>query len=317
MVNPQIGETVADFACGTGGFLVSALKYMEQQIKDTETTEKLKHSFYGVEKKSLPYLLCTTNMLLHDINEPMIIRGNSLEKNVRDYEENDKFDVILMNPPYGGTEKKSVQANFPQELRDSETADLFITEILYRLKDNGKVGIVLPDGFLFGEDNTKVAIKKKLIGECNLHTIIRLPGSIFAPYTSIATNLLFFDKTGPTKEIWFYRMDIPEGYKAFSKTKPVELKHLDSIIDWWNNRVEIKDKKEDDSLTETWKSKKYTIDEIINLNYNLDQCGYPKKEEAILSPKETMDNFIAKREKLEKELDLKLQEIIKMIGEIK
>ena len=317
MIDPQIGLTVADFACGTGGFLVSALNYMKEQANDTELNEILNKSFYGVEKKSLPYLLCTTNMLLHDVNEPNIIRGNSLEKNVRDYEEKDKFDIILMNPPYGGTEKKSVQQNFPTELRDSETADLFMVEILYRLKQNGKVGIVLPDGFLFGNDNTKVNIKKKLMEECNLHTIIRLPGSIFSPYTSIATNLLFFDKTGPTKETWFYRMDLPDGYKAFSKTKPVELKHMQHIIDWWNNRIEIKDLKDDESLNETYKSKKFTIQEISNLNYNLDQCGYPVKEEIILSPKETMDNFISKREKLEIQLDCKLKEIIELIGDLK
>ena len=317
MIDPQIGQTVADFACGTGGFLVSALNHMKEQANDTELNEILNKSFYGVEKKSLPYLLCTTNMLLHDVNEPNIIRGNSLEKNVRDYEEKDKFDIILMNPPYGGTEKKSVQQNFPTELRNSETADLFMVEILYRLKQNGKVGIVLPDGFLFGNDNTKVNIKKKLMEECNLHTIIRLPGSIFAPYTSIATNLLFFDKTGPTKETWFYRMDLPVEYKAFSKTKPVELKHMQPIIDWWNNRIEIKDLKDDESLTETYKSKKFTIEELSNLNYNLDQCGYPVKEDIILSPKETMNNFINKRESLEKQLDEKLTEIIKLIGDVK
>lgn len=317
MVDPKIGQTVADFACGTGGFLVSALNHMKEQANDTESNEILKKSFYGVEKKSLPYLLCTTNMLLHDVNEPNIIRGNSLEKNVRDYEEEDKFDIILMNPPYGGTEKKSVQQNFPTELRDSETADLFMVEILYRLKQKGKVGIVLPDGFLFGNDNTKVAIKKKLMEECNLHTIIRLPGSIFAPYISIATNLLFFDKTGPTQETWFYRMDLPEGYKAFSKTKPVELNHMQPIIDWWNNRIEIKDPKDDESLTETYKSKKFTLEELSNLNYNLDQCGYPVKEEIILSPKETMDNFISKREELEKQLDDKLKKIIELMGDLK
>lgn len=317
MVNPKIGESIADFACGTGGFLVSALNYMKEDVSNTTSNDKLQRSFYGVEKKSLPYLLCTTNMLLHDINEPQIIRGNSLETNVRDYEEKDKFDVILMNPPYGGTEKKSIQQNFPTELRNSETADLFMVEILYRLKNNGRVGIVLPDGFLFGTDNTKVAIKSKLLDECNLHTIIRLPGSIFAPYTGIATNLLFFDKTGPTKEIWFYRMDLPNGYKAFSKTKPVELKHFNKVIEWWNNRQEIKDKKEDESLSETFKSKKFTIDEIKELNYDLDQCGFPIEEQVILSPKETMNNFIEKREKLEKELDKKLDEIMSLIGDVK
>lgn len=317
MVDPKIGESVADFACGTGGFLVSALNHMKESAEDTSSNEELKKSFYGVEKKSLPYLLCTTNMLLHDINEPNIIRGNSLEKNVRDYDEEDKFDVILMNPPYGGTEKKSVQQNFPSELRNSETADLFMVEILYRLKQNGRVGIVLPDGFLFGQDNTKIAIKRKLMEECNLHTIIRLPGSIFAPYTSIATNLLFFDKTVSTKEIWYYRMDLPEGYKAFSKTRPVELKHFNKVVEWWNNRIEIKDEKDDESLTETWKAKKFTFEEIVKLNYNIDQCGYPVKEDVILSPKETMDNFIKKREFLEKQLDEKLSEIIALIGDLR
>ena len=317
MVNPKIGETIADFACGTGGFLVSALNHMKESAEDTSSNEELKKSFYGVEKKSLPYLLCTTNLLLHDINEPMIIRGNSLEKNVRDYEDSDKFDVILMNPPYGGTEKKSVQQNFPTELRNSETADLFMVEILYRLKENGKVGIVLPDGFLFGTDNTKIAIKKKLMNECNLHTIIRLPGSIFAPYTSIATNLLFFDKTGPTKEIWFYRMDMPDGYKAFSKTKPVEIKHMHSIMEWWTNREELKDVKEDGALNETWKSKCYSKEEIEKSSYNLDRCGYPVKEDIILSPMETMNNFITKRESLEKQLDEKLKKIMQLIGDIK
>lgn len=317
MVDPKIGESVADFACGTGGFLVSALNHMKESAEDTSSNEELKKSFYGVEKKSLPYLLCTTNMLLHDINEPNIIRGNSLEKNVRDYEEEDKFDVILMNPPYGGTEKKSVQQNFPPELRNSETADLFMVEILYRLKQNGRVGIVLPDGILFGIDNTKTAIKKKLLEECNLHTIVRLSASVFAPYASIATNLLFFDKTGPTKELWIYRMDIPEGYKAFSKTKPIELKHFEPVIEWWNNRIEIKDEKIDESLKETWKAKKFTIEEIEKLNYNLDQCGYPVKENIILSPQETINNFINNREKLEKELDEKLKSIIELIGELK
>ena len=317
MVDPKVGQSVADFACGTGGFLVSALNHMKKDITDTKQNEILSKSFYGVEKKPLPYLLCTTNMLLHDINEPMIIHGNSIEKNVRDYEEDDKFDIILMNPPYGGTEKKSVQQNFPEQLRNSETADLFMVEILYRLKENGKVGIVLPDGFLFGNDNTKVNIKKKLLEECNLHTIIRLPGSIFAPYTPIATNLLFFDKTGSTSEVWFYRMDLPKGYKAFSKTKPVEIKHMQSIIEWWNNRIEIEDQKKNESMSVTWKAKKYTIDEIKELNYNLDQCGYPVEEEVILSPKETMDNFIERREKLEKQLDEKLEKIIKLVGDIK
>ncbi len=302
MVDPKIGESVADFACGTGGFLVSALNHMKESAEDTSSNEELKKSFYGVEKKSLPYLLCTTNMLLHDINEPNIIRGNSLERNVRDYEENDKFDIILMNPPYGGTEKKSIQQNFPTELRDSETADLFIVEILYRLKENGKVGIVLPDGFLASVDSTKVAIKKKLMEECKLHTIVRLPGSIFAPYTPIATNLLFFDKTGSTDGIWYYRMDLPKDYKAFSKTKPVELKHFNDVINWWDNRKDIKDEINSDDDNTYWKSKYIPMDEIINNGYNLEYCNYPVKIEKVLNPKDTINTFIDERESLENEL---------------
>lgn len=273
MVDPKIGESVADFACGTGGFLVSALNHMKETVNNTASNETLQHSFYGVEKKSLPYLLCTTNMLLHDINEPQIIRGNSLEKNVRDYEEKDKFDVILMNPPYGGTEKKSVQQNFPTELRNSETADLFMVEILYRLKENGRVGIVLPDSFLDGTDNTKISIKKKLLSECNLHTIIRLPNSVFKPYASVPTNLLFFDKTNSTSEIWYYRLDLPKGYKAFSKTKPIELKHFNDVVSWWSNRQEIKDETVDES-DNSWKAKKVSINEIINNNYDMVQWNY-------------------------------------------
>lgn len=318
MVNPKVGDTVADFACGTGGFLVSALKHMTQNDSaDTiESNKKLQSAFYGVEKKPLPYLLCTTNMLLHDINDPEIIHGNSLEKNVRDYDEKDKFDIILMNPPYGGNEKKAIQSNFPRELADSETADLFIVEIMYRLKKGGRCGIVLPDGLLFGGDNTKTAIKKKLLEEFNLHTIIRLPGSIFAPYTSIATNLLFFDNTHPTKEVWFYRMDMPEGYKAFSKTRPVELKHLAPIEKWWNDRKEVEDEKKSDDSPVTYKAKAYTVAEIADHNYNLDLCGFPQEEKVILSPEETIKNFIEKREALEKEIDQKLEEL-KQLLEIK
>lgn len=316
MVMPKIGESVADFACGTGGFLVSALNYMKEEVTNTSSNEKLQKSFYGVEKKSLPYLLCTTNLLLHDINEPQIIRGNSLMKNVRDYEEKDKFDVILMNPPYGGTEKKSVQQNFPTELRNSETADLFMVEILFRLKDNGRVGIVLPDSFLDGSDSTKIAIKKKLLEECNLHTIIRLPNSVFKPYASVPTNLLFFDKTSKTKEIWYYRLDLPDGYKAFSKTKPIELKHFNDVIQWWDNRTEIKDEIiNDNNDMNSWKSKKVPIEEIVKNNYSLNFCGYPIEKEVILSPKETVNDFITKRENLEKILDEKINLILDLIGD--
>lgn len=307
MVKPQLGQKVADFACGTGGFLVSALKYMESQIKTVEDRKIYDSSVFGIEKKALPHLLCITNLLLHDIDEPRVMHSNSLEKNVREYKEEDRFDVILMNPPYGGSEKDAVKVNFPMELRSSETADLFMSVIMYRLKRDGKAAIVLPDGFLFGTDNAKVAIKEKLLNEFNLHTVIRLPHSVFAPYTSITTNILFFDKTEPTQETWFYRMDMPEGYKNFSKTKPIKLEHLEPIVNWWNNRKEI-------SIDGFYKAKKYTTEEIKALGYNLDLCGFPNIEEEILEPDELINNYKVKRESLNAKINNILAEIEAMLG---
>ena len=238
MIQPKLGESIADFACGTGGFLTSALKVLVKQLETVEDRTIYSNSVYGIEKKALPFLLCATNMLLHDIDNPKIIHGNSLEKNVRDYKESDRFDVVLMNPPYGGNEKDAVKQNFPAELRSSETADLFMTVIMYRLKKNGRCAIILPDGFLFGTDNAKMAIKEKLMSEFNLHTIIRMPHSVFAPYTSITTNILFFDHTGPTKETWFYRLDMPEGYKNSPKRKPMKRENLAPAIECGNTRKE-------------------------------------------------------------------------------
>lgn len=308
MVNPKLGERVADFACGTGGFLTSTLKYLESSKKTAEDIEKYNKTVYGIEKKPMPYLLCITNMLIHDVDEPMVYHDNTLEKNVRDYTEKDKFDIILMNPPYGGSEKDAVKNNFPSELRSSETADLFMNVIMYRLKKNGRCAVIIPDGFLFGEDNAKVNIKTKLLNEFNLHTVIRMPHSVFAPYTSITTNILFFDNTRPTEETWFYRMDMPEGYKNFSKTKPIQLEHFNPVIEWWNNREEII---EDDFL----KAKKYTKKELEDMHYNLDLCGYPHEEEEILEPKELIRQFKEKRENLNIEIEQTLAKILEILDE--
>ncbi len=302
MVNPQLGEQIADFACGTGGFLTSALKHLTPQIKTVADKETYCSCVYGIEKKALPHLLCATNLLLHDIDQPNVIHGNSLEKNVRDYTDEEKFDVILMNPPYGGNEKDIVKQNFPSALRSSETADLFMSVIMYRLKKDGRVAIVLPDGFLFGTDNAKTAIKEKLLNEFNLHTIIRLPHSVFAPYTSITTNLLFFDKTKPTEKVWFYRMDMPEGYKNFSKTRPIKLEHFKPVIEWWNNRQPISEDGFD-------KAKCYTLDEIKEKNYNIDLCGYPHIEEEILEPNVLISQYQEKRASLNANIDSILAQI--------
>ena len=303
MIQPKLGEKMADFACGTGGFITSWLGQLQKQVKNTAAQKQFDDSIYGIEKKPFPYLLCVTNMLLHDIEVPNIYHMNSLKHNLLDYTDDDKFDVILMNPPYGGHEDKSIQGFFPDDLASSETADLFMSVIMYRLKKNGRAAVVVPDGFLFGLDNAKVAIKTKLLTEFNLHTVIRLPGSVFSPYTSISTNLLFFDNKAPSGDVWFYRVDMPSDRKHFSKTKPMELKHFDDAIAWWNDRKEIE-------LEDGPKAKKFTAENLLKeQGCNIDLCGYPHEYEEVLSPMETIQNYQEKRTTLNAEIDKVLAEL--------
>ena len=306
MIAPQIGERMADFACGTGGFLTSWLTELEKQVRTTEDRAALDTSVYGVEKKQFPYMLCVTNMLLHGLDQPSVYHDNSLLRDILDYTAEDQFDVILMNPPYGGSEKADVKRHFPADLASSETADLFMSVIMYRLREGGRAAVILPDGFLFGTDGAKIAIKKKLLNEYNLHTIIRLPGSVFSPYTSITTNILFFDRTGATEAAWYYRLDMPEGYRHFSKTKPMKIEHFAPAVEWWNNRTEI----EQDGF---FKAKKYTRAELEALNYNLDQCGFPHEEEEILPPLELIARYQAERAKLNAQIDATLAEIVEKL----
>lgn len=309
-VELKIGDRVADFACGTGGFLNSARKYLAQFVgDDTDKREILNHSFYGIEKKPLPYLLCVTNLLLNGVEEPHILHANSLAKNVDDYGPQDCFDVVLMNPPYGGSEKTEIQQNFPKILRSSETADLFMVLIMNRLQENGRAAVVVPDGFLFGTGN-KQAIKKKLIRDFDLHTIVRLPASVFSPYAPIATNILFFNgkEKGATKETWFYRVDMPQGYKHFSKTKPMLLSHLNELAAWWKDRREIES-------NGAPKAKVFTPQELAAADYNLDLCGFPQEKEEILPPKELIEKFQAARSVHEKKMDAVLADILKVIGD--
>jgi type I restriction enzyme M protein len=308
MIQPKIGEKMADFACGTGGFLTSWLKELEPKIKTTDDKELYDNSIYGIEKKQFPYMLCITNMLLHNLDVPQVFHGNSLLHDVLDYTEDDQFDVILMNPPYGGSEKNDVKNHFPSDLASSETADLFMSVIMYRLKKNGRAAVILPDGFLFGTDNAKINIKKKLLNEFNLHTVIRMPSSVFSPYTSITTNILFFDRTHPTEETWFYRLDMPDGYKHFSKTKPMKLEHFAPVIQWWNDRQKI-------SVDGFDKAKKFTVNQLAEeFGYNLDQCGYPHEEEEILNPLDLIQKYEEKRASLNAEIDRVLAEITSILG---
>lgn len=308
MIEPKIGETMADLACGTGGFITSWLKELHQKVETVADEEAYSSSIYGIEKKQFPYMLAVTNMLLHDLDVPQIYHDNTLLRDVLDYTDDDKFDVILMNPPYGGSEKADVKSHFPADLASSETADLFMSVIMYRLKEKGRAAVILPDGFLFGTDNAKLNIKKKLLNEFNLHTIIRLPSSVFSPYTSITTNILFFDKTGPTKETWIYRLDKPEGYKNFSKTKPMKLEHFEPVISWWHQRQEI--------LVDGFdKAKKFSREELEEkYAYNLDLCGYPHEEEVILAPHDLIHQYQEERASLNAEIDRVLEEIEKRLG---
>ena len=298
MVDPKLGEKVLDPACGTGGFLTGTIEHIRSEYVKTPDDEKvLQSQFRGVEKKSLPHILCTTNMLLHGIEVPVNIRhDNTLSRPLRTYGPRDRVDVVVTNPPFGGMEEDGIESNFPASYRTRETADLFLVLIMHLLKDGGRAAIVLPDGTLFGE-GVKTRIKEKLLTECNLHTIVRLPNGVFNPYTGIKTNLLFFTKGSPTKEIWYYEHPYPEGYKSYSKTKPMRIEEFEPEKAWWDNR------EENDF---TWK---VTINQLKDSNYNLD-IKNPNKaeedngdpEELLAAYKELLTEVAQTREALKKEL---------------
>lgn len=320
-LNPQLGETVGDFTSGTGGFLTSALNHLAKQIKTTEDGRKFQNAVVGQEWKPLPYLLSITNLLLHDVESPNIRNCDSLGTKVSDFTEKDKVNVIAMNPPYGGSTEASAKSNFPMEFRSSETADLFMVLIMRRLKENGRAGVIIPDGFLFGTDGAKLAIKTALLREFNLHTIIRLPGSIFSPYTSINTNIVFFNNEAAegapegfkTKDVWFYRLDMPEGYKHFSKTKPMRLEHCQPIQDWWNNREEIITTDEDGNVTDE-KARRFSVAELLDKSCNFDQCKFPKDEEEVLPPAELLADYHKRREALDAQIDSTLAKLQNLLG---
>ena len=300
MVNPKLGEIVLDPACGTGGFLISSLENMKKEVDNVEELQTLAKNIRGIEKKPLPHLLCMTNLILHDIEEPNIKHDNSLSKPLREYSSKDMVDCIVTNPPFGGAEEDGIEKNFPTEFQTRETADLFLILITKLLRDEGRCGIVLPDGFLFGE-GVKTRIKEKLLSEFNLHTIVRLPNGVFNPYTGIRTNLLFFEKGKPTKDVWYFEHPLPEGYKTYNKGKPIRIKEFDFEKEWWSDRDNKKFK------NNCWK---ISIEEIIKRNFNLD-INNPngKAEEESLSSKEIL-------EKLEESFE-KSKELIKKIkGEV-
>lgn len=280
MVNPQLGETVLDPACGTGGFLTCTIDHVRKQVNTPKATQTLQNSIQGVEKKPLPHLLCTTNLMLHDFDVPGVRRGNMLNRPYADWVGKDRVNVVLSNPPFGGTEEDGTEKNFPKKFQTKETADLFLALIIKILKADGRAGVVLPDGSLFGE-GVKTRIKEELMAKCNLHTIVRLPNGVFSPYTNIKTNLLFFDKGTKTKDIWYYELPYPDGIKNFNKTRPINIKDFDDLKKWWTNRTENE---------YAWK---ITAEEIKAKDYNLDSKNPHVAEENLLSPEELLAKYQA------------------------
>ncbi len=282
MVAPTLGETVFDPACGTGGFLVDTIELVRgSQVTTPAHEATLQASLRGVEKKSLPHLLAVTNVLLHGLDVPSAIRhDNTLARPLRDHGAKDRVDVILTNPPFGGIEEPGIETNFPAAFQTRETADLFMVLIMHLLKDGGRAAVVLPDGFLFGE-GSKTRIKEKLLAECDLHTIVRLPKGVFAPYTSINTNLLFFTKGRQTTATWYYEHPYPPGQKSYSKTKPIRIEEFDAEKAWWGAR------------TETPQAWCVPVEELKARGYNLDIKNPHAVEEARRDPEELLAEYRA------------------------
>ncbi len=293
-VDPRLEEAVLDPACGTGGFLASAIEHKrDQYVRIAADEERLQQTILGVEKKSLPHMLCVTNMILHNIDSPVHIRhDNTLTRPLRDYKAKDRVPVIITNPPFGGVEEDGIEKNFPSTLRTRETADLFMTLIIHLLKKGGRAAVVLPDGFFFGE-GMKTRLKEKLLSECNLHTIVRLPNGVFNPYTGIKTNLLFFSKGRSTETIWYYEHPYPSGVKNYSKTKPMKFFEFQAEIDWWGS--------EEDGFAarkETEQAWKVGIEEIKARNYNLDIKNPHVEEQVIHDPEELLADYARQQEEI-------------------
>ena len=266
MVNPQLGEVVLDPATGTGGFLVCAIEHLRKQVRNPEQEAVLQQSIRGVEKKQMPHMLCITNLMLHGIEVPSSVRhDNTLVRPLRDYGPQDRVDVVLTNPPFGGTEEPGIEQGFPSDVRTKETADLFLVLIKHILKHQGRAALVLPDGTLFGE-GVKTRIKEQLLAECNLHTIVRLPNGVFAPYTGIKTNLLFFTKGTPTQHIWYYEHPYPPGVKSYNKTKPIRIEEFEAEKAWWGSEADGFA-----ARVENERAWKVSLEQIRAANYNLDQ----------------------------------------------
>lgn len=294
MVNPQLGEKIADPACGTAGFLVCAIEHLKKQVKNISDRKILQDTITGTELKPLPYMLSVVNLITHDIEVPQIINDDALSRELTSIKQKDKVDIIVANPPFGGVVGDGMETNFPLNYRTKESADLFLILFIQMLKDGGRAGIVLPDGSLTGE-GVKARVRQKLLEDCNVHTIVRLPQSVFAPYATVSTNLIFFDKGKPTKEIWYYEHPLPEGAKAYNKTKPIHVEEFAPLKEWWKNRTESE---------VSWKASIQTVKER---NYDLD----------IRNPKKRIEEVVYDRETIIAELENSFKESVSLLHELK
>lgn len=308
VLDPKLGEKVLDPACGTGGFLVNTIEHLKAQVKNSEDQKTLQATVQGVEKKPLPHMLAMTNVMLHGIDVPSNIRhDNTLSRPLRDYSPKDRVDMIVTNPPFGGMEEDGIENNFPRKYQTRETADLFMALIMYLLKhDTGRAAVVLPDGFLFGE-GVKTNLKRELLEEFNLHTIVRLPKGVFSPYTSINTNILFFEKGEPTKEVWFFEHPYPEGYKSYSRSKPLTIQEFEREKKWWGGALRKGRKKNEYA----WK---ISAKELAERNYNLD-CKNPYELEVEHGdPEVLMEEYLEIDRQLEAAQNALKQELMNALG---
>ena len=293
-VDPKLTDKVMDPACGTGGFLTCTIEHKRKNyVHNPDDEQALQNTIHGVEKKPLPHLLATTNMILHGIDVPSNVRhDNTLARPLRDWGPKERVDVIVANPPFGGMEEDGIETNFPAAFRTRETADLFMTLFIHLLKDGGRAAVVLPDGFLFGE-GMKTRLKEKLLTECNLHTIVRLPNGVFNPYTGIKTNLLFFTKGQPTEQTWYYEHPYPAGYKNYSKTRPMKFAEFKPEIEWWGSEADGFASREQNE--QAWK---VSIDEIKARNYNLDIKNPHIGEQVSHDPNELLQAYATQQQEM-------------------
>ena len=294
MVNPKLGEKINDPACGTGGFLVCTIENLKKQVKNVADRHTLQKTITGCELKPLPFMLSVINLITHDIEVPQIENGDSLSREYTSIKQKDRVDVIVANPPFGGVVGDGMETNFPLNYRTKESADLFLILFIQLLKDGGRAGIVLPDGSLTGE-GVKQRVRQKLLEDCNVHTIVRLPQSVFAPYATVNTNLIFFEKGNPTKEIWYYEHMLPDGQKAYSKTKPIRLEEFDPVKKWWKKRSESE---------VAWK---VPLQTVIDRNYDLD----------IKNPNKKVEELVYDRKKILKTLERSFSDSLRLLNELK